>query len=166
MTVVRAFLCSKTPVLRAASLYFRVLPTDCDINFHMTNSRYLSFLDLGRIYLVGSKKNLLKTVFKERWQPVVTGVDIKYIKAIKPFAKVRLKTRLMTWDERNIYMEQRFIIRGKTQAIALVQGAFIKKGRRVPMQQILSLCGEPNLQAPLPSIALKHWLVFQAERKQ
>ena len=30
-------------------LNFRVMPTDCDLNMHMTNARYFSFMDLGRV---------------------------------------------------------------------------------------------------------------------
>jgi hypothetical protein len=30
---------------------FRVLPTDCDVNFHLNNGRYLAFMDLGRLHL-------------------------------------------------------------------------------------------------------------------
>ena len=34
-------------VLDESRAAFHVLPNDCDINFHMNNGRYLSFMDLG-----------------------------------------------------------------------------------------------------------------------
>ena len=38
--------------LEESRVAFRVLPTDCDINLHMNNGRYLSFMNLGRLHLV------------------------------------------------------------------------------------------------------------------
>ncbi len=37
---------------------FRVLPNDCDINFHMNNGRYLAFMDLGRVHLMAQLRLL------------------------------------------------------------------------------------------------------------
>ena len=31
----------------ASRVSFRVLPNDCDLNFHMNNGRYLTFMDLA-----------------------------------------------------------------------------------------------------------------------
>jgi acyl-CoA thioesterase FadM len=39
-------------LLESSMLRFWVFPTDLDINLHMTNARYLSFMDLGRIDLL------------------------------------------------------------------------------------------------------------------
>jgi hypothetical protein len=38
--------------LDEASLRFTALPTDCDLNFHMSAGRYLSFMDVGRVELI------------------------------------------------------------------------------------------------------------------
>ena len=40
-------------LLAPSQLRFTVFPTDCDLNLHLTNSRYLSFMDLGRTHLLG-----------------------------------------------------------------------------------------------------------------
>ena len=39
-------------LLEESRVAFRVLPNDCDVNLHMNNGRYLSFMDLGRVHLV------------------------------------------------------------------------------------------------------------------
>ena len=46
-------------LLEASRAVFRVLPNDCDMNLHMNNGRYLSFMDLGRVHLM-AQSGLLK----------------------------------------------------------------------------------------------------------
>lgn len=65
-------------------LNLRVLPTDLDLNMHMTNARYLSKMDLGRIALL-IQTGLAKTVGKNKWAPIVGGTSIRYCKSLKPF---------------------------------------------------------------------------------
>jgi hypothetical protein len=38
-------------LLDQSRVAFRVILTDCDLNFHLNSGRYLSFMDLGRVYL-------------------------------------------------------------------------------------------------------------------
>ena len=40
---------STCAMLEESHLSFRVLPTDLDVNMHLTNSRYFSFMDLSRV---------------------------------------------------------------------------------------------------------------------
>jgi len=39
-------------LLDAGRIAFRVWPNDCDINLHLNNGRYLTFMDLGRLQLL------------------------------------------------------------------------------------------------------------------
>lgn len=54
----RLWLLVQLPFVRRAGLLapsrltLRVWPTDCDLNFHMNNGRYLTFMDLGRVHLL------------------------------------------------------------------------------------------------------------------
>ncbi|MEL7470532.1 MAG: thioesterase family protein, partial [Pseudomonadota bacterium] len=50
---------------------YRVLPTDIDMNIHMTNGRYLSIADLGRMDLA-LRSGIAKHVAKNGWAPIVT----------------------------------------------------------------------------------------------
>src|SRR5262245_66654305 len=94
-------------VFEESRVTFRVLPNDCDINFHMNNGRYLSFMDLGRVHMV-AQIGLLGLVMKKRWMPVLAAAEINFIRQIGPFQKFDLVTRLVTWDDKYAYMEQRF----------------------------------------------------------
>lgn len=157
ITLIKCFFAKKIDLLAPSQLSFRVIPFDCDINIHLTNSRYFSFMDLGRFYHIAHMKNLLATVFKQRWQPVISDVEVKFIKSVKPFAKITLRTRLLTWDERYIYLEQRFFDSKNLYAIALVKGTFLQGNQRVSIEKILSVVGQKNLTPPPMPSAIKHW---------
>jgi len=157
ITLLKCIFVKKIDLLATSQLTFRIIPFDCDINIHLTNSRYFSFMDLGRIYHIAHMKNLLATVFKQHWQPVISDVEVKFIKSVKPFVKITLRTRLLTWDERYIYLEQRFFDQKKLYAIALVKGTFLQNHQRVPIEKILAVVGQKNMTAPPMPTTLKHW---------
>jgi acyl-CoA thioesterase FadM len=136
-----------------SSLTFRVWPTDCDINFHLTNARYFSFMDLGRMFYVGQIK-LLGKLLKRRWMPVVGSCEITFIRPIKPWQKINLTTELITWDEKYQYFYQRFTWKGKTYATALVKTAAYANRQAVPSEKIIALTGTP-MSAPLMPESIK-----------
>ena len=70
--LVRLINVQRRGVLEDSRVSFRVMPNDCDINLHMNNGRYLSFMDLGRLHLV-AQVGLLRIVIKNRWKPVLAG---------------------------------------------------------------------------------------------
>ena len=73
-------------LLDEVEIEYRALPTDCDINFHLTNSRYLAFMDLARTWMT-ERLSLLSIIMKKRWFPIVNATAITYIKDIKPWQK-------------------------------------------------------------------------------
>ena len=57
--------------LAESVLSFRVMPSDLDVNLHMNNGRYLSFMDLGRLHLVaqvGASHVVLGTDYPYPWE--------------------------------------------------------------------------------------------------
>ncbi len=86
-------------VLDAASLRFRVWPTDLDINVHMTNARYFSVMDLGRTDLM-IRVGLGGAILRNRWQPVLGAANIRFRRSLKPFQRFTLVSRVLCWDEK------------------------------------------------------------------
>lgn len=120
------------------TLDFRVWPLDMDINIHMNNARYLSMMDLGRIYHMG-KAGMLKQVFKNKWMPVVAKIDIRYIRSMGPFEKYTLKTEISDFDDKYFYMKQTFVSGGREVAVANLKGLFLdRKGQKISSEEILS----------------------------
>jgi acyl-CoA thioesterase FadM len=126
-----------------ASLRMRVLPTDLDINLHLTNSRYLALMDLGRIELM-LRSGLFKEVLRRRWLPVVSIASIRFRREINPFQRFWLHTRVLGWDEKWFYMEQRFETKRGLAAIGIVKGLFRGPQGNVPTQELVALAGHPG----------------------
>ncbi len=132
-----------------SELRFRVLPTDLDINMHMNNARYLSIMDLGRTdLLIGV--GLLGPVRRERLMPVVGNIDIHYRRPLRPFQRFVIKTRLLCWDEKWFYMEQRIESARKVHSIARVKGLFVSSSGSVPSRSVLDLIGHDGESPPFP----------------
>lgn len=161
--MLKSLIAKKQDVFNESTLSFRVLPFDCDINIHMNNSRYLSFMDLGRVHLMGQGK-LWTQVFKNHWIPVIVSAEISFIKALKPLQKFNLVSRVIGWDENYIYMEQNFLTQQVIAASALVKGTFLINGKKCIMQEVIDLISPGTLSPPLPQ-AIEHWRYLTEAKK-
>jgi acyl-CoA thioesterase FadM len=151
-------------VLDDSRVSFRVMPNDCDINLHMNNGRYLSFMDLGRLHLV-AQVGLLKIVIRNRWKPVLAAAEINFIRSLAPLQKFDLVTRVVTWDDKYVYMEQRFENETALCAHAFVKGLFLGEHGRVSNSAVLAQVGY-NEEAPAMPDELRIWAELGSAKKQ
>jgi acyl-CoA thioesterase FadM len=151
-------------VFEESRVTFRVLPTDCDVNLHMNNGRYLSFMDLGRVHLV-TQMGLLRIIIRKRWRAALGAAEINFIRAIAPFQKFDLITRLVTWDDKWAYMEQRFEADGVLCAHAFVKGLFLDGRGRVESATVVAELGLTDAPPPMPR-ELEIWAELGNVKKQ
>jgi acyl-CoA thioesterase FadM len=151
-------------VLEDSRVSFRVMPNDCDINLHMNNGRYLSFMDLGRLHLV-AQLGLLGIVVRNRWKPVLAAAEINFIRSLAPLQKFDVITRVVTWDDKYVYMEQRFESRGELCAHAFVKGLFLGRKGRVSNSEVLALLGHTG-RAPAMPDELRIWAELGSAKRQ
>ncbi|MBI3899518.1 MAG: thioesterase family protein [Gammaproteobacteria bacterium] len=151
-------------IFAESHLSFRVWPNDCDLNFHMNNGRYLTFMDLGRMHLL-VQIGLFKLLLKYRWTPVLSGAEISFIRSLPPFGKFTLVTRMLTWDEKYFYLEQRFERGDVLCALATVRGLFVTGGRTVPSADVLRALGVDAAPPAMPTI-VSHWKELAALKKE
>lgn len=145
-------------------LAMRVWPPDCDFNLHMNNGRYLTAMDLGRVHLV-ALSGLLTLTLRQRWMPVLAAAEIAFLRPLPPLARYTLVTRLVSWDEKYFYIEQRFERHGHLHAHAFVKGCFLQKHRRVPITEIMQLAGwQADVAPPMPE-ALRVWAQLSVLKK-
>ena len=147
-------------LLDTSVVRFRVWPGDLDINMHMNNGRYLTLMDLGRIDLM-ARHGTLREARKRRWQPVVAAQTIVYRRALKPFQRYSLHSRVVCWDDRFIYLEQRFQAGGKLAASAIVKAAVRCNGRTLRPQELLDAIGQARRSPAMPP-AIKAWALAAA----
>lgn len=151
-------------VLDYSRVSFRVMPNDCDINLHMNNGRYLSFMDLGRLHLV-AQVGLLKIVIRNRWKPVLAAAEINFIRSLAPLQKFDLVTRVITWDDKYVYIEQRFENQATLFAHAFVKGLFLGEQGRVSNSAVLAQLGYTEQPPAMPD-ELRIWAELGSVKKQ
>ncbi len=133
----------------ASKLPLRVLPTDMDINMHLTNARYLSMMDLGRAEFI-IQAGMFKELMKRKWLPVVAVANLKFIKQINPLQRFNLITRIVGWDEKWFFMEQRFEVEGQLVALGVIKGLFRSRNGNVPTADLIKLAGYEGDALELP----------------
>lgn len=115
-------------------LTFRVLPNDLDASFHMNNGRYLTLMDLGRIdFLVGT--GLARVIWRNRWTPIGSAVVIRYRRELTLFQRFAIETRILSWAEASVIMEQVFVVlsgpfKGQVAARALFKGGIYSRSEK------------------------------------
>ena len=151
---------------RPMRLRLRVYPNDLDFNGHMNNGRYLTLMDLGRLHLV-FRTGLMGIVQRERLAPTLAAAQMRYRMQLLPFQPFDLESRVLCWDDKWVYMEQRFLYvkgpkAGAVAAIGLVKGAFYDRRTKttMPTSDLLAKIGQTRESPPFPDY-LKDWIVSE-----
>ena len=153
------------PVLGPCETPFVVKLRDLDLMMHVNNGRYLSIMDVARVDLM-LRSGTLGRMRARGWYPVVASQTIVYGRSLKLFERFVVRTRVIGWDARCIYLAQDFLKDGdgETSAVAraVVQARFLgPKGERVPTEALLSAIGVTDPPEPLPG-----WVTDWAEAKR
>lgn len=143
---------------------FRVYPHDLDLNFHMTNSRYLSLMDLGRTDLI-LRTGVFKHLRQHRLQAVLGSANVRFRRALHLFQAFTLHTRVIGWDEKWLYIDQRIESNGQLITSAIVKGLFLNKEGAIPTQEMFRIL---KLQEPVTQLnpAIERWLQMEAELRK
>jgi acyl-CoA thioesterase FadM len=124
-----------------SALNFRVLPTDSDyFQHHLTNSRFPSFMDLGRIDWL-AKAGLYKPMRKNGWGIVVSSNQITYLGLIRWGKPFTVQTQAVYWDKKYLYLEHRFISAGSLRAVGIAKLVFSSNRGSMPLADMLAEAG-------------------------
>lgn len=85
----------------------RVTPHDIDM-CHMNNARYLRECDFARFSLY-TRNGVFKALQELRASVVVGATTIRYRRALCIGEGYELRSRIVTWDDKAFYLEQRFV---------------------------------------------------------
>lgn len=157
-TMLHAFLSRFGPRLGhwdVARTKFRVLPTDLDILNHMNNGVYLSIADIGRFDLL--MRNGVWQIFKQRgWYPVVASETISFRKSLELWQPFVVESRILGFDEKAVYVEQRFTVAGEIYTQAFIRGRFLKRsGGVVSIAELLDAVGAAPSGVTVPAWLLE-----------
>lgn len=157
---ITAFFRKRLGVLEESVLDLRVLPNDLDANGHMNNGRYLTIMDLGRIDMV-VRMGLADKVIRRIWYPIVAASMIYFNHSLKPFQHYQLRSRIVYWDQKWFFVEQRFERAGTVVAVAVVKSLFRNAQGNIPTADLLAVAYHPAPGPPLPP-AIDLWLQAEA----
>lgn len=118
------------------SLFMRVLPNDIDINLHMNNGRYLTICDLTRVDMF-IRTGLARTMFREKWMPVIAEHTMKYKKGLKMFQKYEVKMEVIGWDDKAFQMLHTFVIGDRVVAEGTSRGVIVSRTGVVPPLEVM-----------------------------
>ena len=118
-----------------SEISFRCRLTDIDNFLEMNNGRVLTLFDMGRTDFA-VRSGLGTQLLKQRWGLVVAGSTIQYRKRIRAFDKVTMKTRIVGFDERWIYIEQSMWVKGKPCSSALLRTGVTEGGKEIEAARV------------------------------
>ncbi|MCU1423940.1 MAG: thioesterase [Microbacteriaceae bacterium] len=122
----RSHTSSKLAMNAVGRMRLRVLPTDIDTLGHVNNGMYLSLMDLGRVDLM-IRAGAMRSVARLGFYPVVVSETISFRRSLELWQKYTLETRVIGFDAKAVYIEQRFVVGGEIYAHAFVRSRFLKK---------------------------------------
>ncbi|WP_082487173.1 acyl-CoA thioesterase [Leifsonia sp. Root112D2] len=130
---------------------FRVLPTDLDILRHMNNGVYLSIADIGRFDMLD--RSGVWAIFTARgWYPVVASETITFRKSLTLGQRFTVESRVLGFDDKAVFVEQRFVVHGEIYAQAFIKGRFLKKtGGTVSIAELLDALGVVPTELTVPT---------------
>lgn len=144
-------------------LFFRAWLHDCDFNFHLTSSRYFALMDLCRMDLMLGL-GMGGLILKHKWKFVVNAQEITYIKEVPPFARFKIASQVLTWDEKYFYVEHRVSSKGKLHAIAHIRIAALQGREVISMEHVMKTCGY-DVEQPIKTEAVEIWKLLLDHKK-
>lgn len=127
----------------------RVWPLDLDFNRHVTNGRYFSLADVGRMDYV-LRSGAFRVALRQRAVPIVGDVWGKFRRELKLFEAFEIHSRMLGWDDKWSFMEHRFVKDGRVAGVVIMRGLFRNaKGTVLPLA-FASELGLPEQSPPLP----------------
>lgn len=153
---------SRRGILDECTVRFRVWPNDLDTNFHMNNGRYMTLMDLGRLDLL-LRNGAIRHLMREKWYPVLAGSVLRFRRPLNLFQRFEIRTRIVTWDAKWVYLEQRIFRKGDLALHAYLKGVFVaRSGGSVPITRLLERMGVGGEPPPMPA-GLAAWLGAEAK---
>ena len=152
----------KLDILETVVSQHRAWPWDIDPWKDLNNGRILTLFDLGRIQLA-QRTGLNAALMRNRWGIVVAGNTTRYRKRITMMQRFEMRTRVVGWDNRFVYMEQSMWREGECCNHILIRGAITSRAGIVPPVDVVAAMGHTADSPEFPDW-VRHWIGAEHER--
>ena len=145
--------------------HHRCWPWDIDPWMELNNGRTLTLYDLGRVPLA-VRTGLIGTARANGWFVTVAGLSTRYRRRVTPMARFQMRSRILGWDARFIYIEQSIWLGAKTEIAAnqaLLRMAVASKDGLVPTQMVAEALGWDTESPTLPDW-VQAWIAAEDQR--
>ncbi len=133
----------------------RVWPLDLDFNAHVTNGRYFTLADVGRMDYV-LRSGAYRVALRHRALPIVGDTWGKFRRELRLFESFEIHTRMLGWDHKWSFVEHRFVKRGRVIGVVVMRGLFRAPTGVVDPQEFVRELGLDPKSPPLP-VWLQDW---------
>ncbi|KAA0718592.1 Protein THEM6 [Triplophysa tibetana] len=150
-------------ILAEQVVHGRVLLHDLDYMCHMNNARYLRECDFAR-FAHCTRNGLFRAARAFNATMVVGASTIRYRRSLVLGEAFELRTRIVSWDEKSFYLEQRFVSKsdGFISAVMLCRQNVIRSSP----EKILDLLCKRKVECPDVPEDLQHWIRFISASSQ
>ena len=138
-------------------------PWDLDLWNELNNGRTLTLYDLGRIPMA-RRAGLIAAMRQERWGLAIAGATVRYRRRVHGFDRIEMRSRLLCWDARFMYIEQSmWKTDGQCASHALYRAAVTDRNGIVPTDRVRDAVG---LTGPAPMVPdwVSAWIASEDER--
>ena len=138
------------------------LPWDIDPWMELNNGRTLTLYDLGRIPM--AIRMGFDTVMRAQgWGLTVAGNSTRYRRRVRMFDRVTMRSRVIGWDDRFLYMTQSMWRGDDCTSQMLLRSAVTSKTGIVAPAQVLRALGQPETSPALPDW-VQAWIAAESQR--
>jgi acyl-CoA thioesterase FadM len=163
-TILKSGFRSKIGPLDSSVVRFTALPHDCDLNFHLNAGRFMSFMDIARVELLG-RMRVLRPALKRGWRPIMGGTVVRYRRSVMPFETFTIESRVLGWDEKWFYIEH--IVQrhdGSLAAIGHMRTLLRRKDGNVAPRELIALMKLDGIVSPPLPEFVEAWRVAEDAR--
>lgn len=137
-------------------------PWDLDMWRELNNGRTLTLYDLGRIPLA-RRAGLIPVMRANGWGLTVAGSSVRYRRRVRMFQRVEMRSRVVCWDARFVYLEQSMWRGGECTSHALFRTAVTRSSGIVPPAEVMAALGREAGSPEMPGW-IRAWVEAEAER--
>ncbi|RVT82023.1 acyl-CoA thioesterase [Rhodobacteraceae bacterium CCMM004] len=139
-----------------------IWPHDIDIWMELNNGRTLTLYDLGRMVLF-QRIGAIGVMKAQRWAGTIAGSSVRYRRRVRVFDRIEMRTRILGWDARFMYLEQAMWRGDECTSHALFRNAVTGRDGLVPPQEAAAAMGHPAESPALPDWVVA-WTDAEAQR--
>jgi acyl-CoA thioesterase FadM len=88
---------------------------------------------------------------RRKWYPVLAATQLRFRRPLNLFQRFEIRTRIVGWDDKWVFIEQKILRKGKLVTHAFLKGAFVGPQGTVPITELVKLIGRGAASPPLPA---------------